>query len=67
MKAIARQTRDGVLVVSYAHSHNSAMLARVAREHGAGAAYPVDGLEDIGSQWLTGRHCRTHRRRLGAS
>jgi 4-hydroxy-3-methylbut-2-enyl diphosphate reductase len=53
VKAIAGQC-DVVLVVGSAHSHNSAMLARVAREHGAGAAYLVDGPEDIDPQWLTG-------------
>jgi 4-hydroxy-3-methylbut-2-enyl diphosphate reductase len=43
-----------VLVVGSAHSHNSAMLARVAREHGAGAAYLVDGPADIDPRWLAG-------------
>ena len=53
VKAIARQT-DVMLVVGSAHSHNSTMLTRVAREHGAGAAYLIDGPEDIDPQWLTG-------------
>jgi 4-hydroxy-3-methylbut-2-enyl diphosphate reductase len=53
VKAIAGQC-DVVLVVGSAHSHNSAMLARVAREHGAGAAYLIDGPEDIDPRWLTG-------------
>jgi 4-hydroxy-3-methylbut-2-enyl diphosphate reductase len=53
VKAIAGQC-DVVLVVGSAHSHNSAMLARVAREYDAGAAYLVDGPEDINPKWLTG-------------
>jgi 4-hydroxy-3-methylbut-2-en-1-yl diphosphate reductase len=53
VKTIAGQC-DVVLVVGSAHSHNSAMLARVAREHGAGAAYLIDGPEDIDPRWLTG-------------
>jgi 4-hydroxy-3-methylbut-2-enyl diphosphate reductase len=43
---------DVVLVVGSAHSHNSAMLARVAREHGA--AFLVDGADDIDERWFTG-------------
>ncbi len=53
VRAIARQS-DVVLVVGSAHSHNSAMLARVAREHGAGAAFLVDGPDDVDTRWLTG-------------
>jgi 4-hydroxy-3-methylbut-2-enyl diphosphate reductase len=53
VRAIAGQS-DVVLVVGSAHSHNSAMLARVAREHGAAAAYLVDGPEDIDPRWLAG-------------
>jgi 4-hydroxy-3-methylbut-2-enyl diphosphate reductase len=53
VKAIARHT-DVMLVVGSAHSHNSAMLVRVAHEYGAGAAYLVDGAEDIDPQWLAG-------------
>ena len=53
VKMIAGQC-DVVLVIGSAHSHNSAMLARVAGEHGAGAAYLIDGPEDIDPRWLTG-------------
>ncbi len=53
VRAIASQS-NVVLVVGSAHSHNSAMLARVAREHGAGAAFLVDGPDDIDPQWLNG-------------
>lgn len=53
VRAIAGQS-DVVLVVGSAHSHNSAMLARVAREHGAGAAFLVDGPDDVDPRWLTG-------------
>ena len=53
VRAIAKQS-DVVLVVGSAHSHNSAMLARVAREHGAGAAFLVDGPDDVDPQWFTG-------------
>lgn len=53
VRAIARQS-DVVLVVGSAHSHNSAMLTRVAREHGAEAAFLVDGPDDIDPRWLAG-------------
>ncbi len=45
---------DLVLVVGSHHSHNSAMLARVALEHGAGRAHLVDGPEALDVRWLTG-------------
>jgi 4-hydroxy-3-methylbut-2-enyl diphosphate reductase len=45
---------DLVLVVGSQHSHNSAMLARVAVQEGAGAAHLVDGPEAIDPRWLTG-------------
>jgi 4-hydroxy-3-methylbut-2-enyl diphosphate reductase len=53
VRKIAEQA-DVVLVVGSAHSHNSAMLARVAREYGAPAAYLVDGPEDADPRWLAG-------------
>jgi 4-hydroxy-3-methylbut-2-enyl diphosphate reductase len=53
VREIAGQA-DVVLVVGSAHSHNSAMLARVAREHGAPAAYLVDGPADADPRWLAG-------------
>ena len=53
VRAIAKQS-DVVLVVGSAHSHNSAMLAQVAREHGAGAAFLVDGPDDIDPRWFIG-------------
>jgi len=43
-----------VLVVGSAHSHNSAVLARVAHENGAGAAFLVDGPDDLDPQWFSG-------------
>jgi 4-hydroxy-3-methylbut-2-enyl diphosphate reductase len=43
-----------VLVVGSAHSHNSAMLARVAMDNGAAAAYLLDGPEDADPAWLAG-------------
>jgi 4-hydroxy-3-methylbut-2-en-1-yl diphosphate reductase len=53
VKAIAGQA-DVVLVVGSTHSHNSTMLARVAVDNGAGAAFLIDGVEDIDPAWLTG-------------
>ncbi|MFF0267265.1 4-hydroxy-3-methylbut-2-enyl diphosphate reductase [Kribbella sp. NPDC004536] len=51
VKAIATRS-DVVLVVGSAHSHNSAMLARVARDHGAPDAHLIEGPEAIDPAWL---------------
>ena len=53
VQAIASRC-DVVLVVGSAHSHNSAVLARVAREHGAGAAHLIDGVDELDPGWLAG-------------
>jgi 4-hydroxy-3-methylbut-2-enyl diphosphate reductase len=53
VREIAGQA-DVVLVVGSAHSHNSAMLARVAQEYGAPAAYLVEGPEGADPRWLDG-------------
>jgi 4-hydroxy-3-methylbut-2-enyl diphosphate reductase len=51
VREIAGQA-DVVLVVGSAHSHNSAMLARVAKQHGAKAAHLIDGPQDADPRWL---------------
>jgi 4-hydroxy-3-methylbut-2-enyl diphosphate reductase len=45
---------DLVLVVASQHSHNSAMLARVAVQQGAASAFLVDGPDALDVRWLTG-------------
>jgi 4-hydroxy-3-methylbut-2-enyl diphosphate reductase len=54
-KRLPRSPRecDLVLVVGSQHSHNSAMLARVAVQQGAASAFLVDGPDALDVRWLT--------------